>query len=553
MRLLLAPLAGLLLLPMLPATPAAAAGNVRVTAVVRDSAGHVSLREGRVADATAGRALAARWRAEDDVMAAQVDRRIHVTSAPDPLAAQQWALGSLHATDVGVATGQVVAVVDTGVDASHPDLSGVVLPGVDCASGAGCTGTAGTDPNGHGTHIAGIVAAVADNGIGGAGLAQGAKVLPVRAMGADGSGWDGDAAQGVLWATDHGATVINLSIGGSEQSPVMDFAVSYALGNGVSVVVAGGNEGESGNPVEWPAATPGVIAVGAVDPRDVHAAWSSTGDHIALVAPGVGILSTLSSQAPAKAIDPADPPGYATWDGTSMAAPFVSAAVALLRHAQPTLNVAAVRKRLMDNADDLGEAGFDPVYGAGKLDIVAAEADTTTLDIPAPHFATPSGRISASRASVPYTGAVTISARVLADGVGAPGKPVLLERFDGESWSDTRMGTSGPGGLISWVLHPDATMYYRVIGLGWASPVVQVKVTPVVTLRVSRTGAAGRVLPWFGFTPTRLETRRGTSWVTVTSFRTALDGTFHVYRRFAAGTVLRAVVTGAASPAVRVA
>jgi subtilisin family serine protease len=541
-RLLLAPVAALLLLPALPVAPAlATSGDVHVTAIVRDGAGHLSFRHGLAADGAAGRQLAGRWRRDHSVVAAAVDYRIHTAGTPDPLASQQWALTTLRAGEVGTAAGQVVGVVDTGVDASHPDLAGVVLPGTDIVSG----GDGWTDPNGHGTHVAGIVAAVADNGIGGAGLAQGAQILPVRVMAADGSGWDSDAAEGMVWAVDHGATVINLSIGGPDPSPVMDTAVKYALGKGVPVVVAAGNEGDAGNPVEWPAADPGVIAVGAVDASGVRPAWSSTGSHLAVVAPGVRITSTVPVSA-------ADPSGFATWDGTSMAAPFVSAAVALLRHAQPTLTVAGVRKRLMDTADDLGPPGFDPEYGAGRVDVVAAEAATGPIDVsttPAPVL---SARISASRTTVPYAGAVTVSSRVLSDGVGIGGVAVRLERQVGGLWVQTRTGPSGLDGLSSWLLHPDATTYYRFVGTGWTSPLLRIVVTPVVTLTARTTALTGRVQPG-RVTAVRIDVHRSTGWVMVTTVTSAIDGTYRLGRFFRAGTYVRAVALGVASPTTRVA
>jgi subtilisin family serine protease len=541
-RLILAPVAALLLLPALPAAPAlATSGSVHVTAVVRDSAGHLSFRHGLAVDAAAGRQLAGRWRRDHAVVAAAVDHRLHTTGTPDPLAAQQWALTTLRAGEVGTATGQVVGVVDTGVDASHPDLAGVVLPGTDIVDG----GDGWTDPNGHGTHVAGIVAAVADNGIGGAGLAQGAQILPVRVMAADGSGWDSDAAQGMVWAVDHGATVINLSFGGPDPSPVMDTAVKYALGKGVSVVVAAGNEGQAGNPVEWPAADPGVIAVGAVDSAGVRPGWSSSGAQLALVAPGVRITSTVPVSA-------ADPSGYATWDGTSMAAPFVSAAAALLRHAQPTLSAAGVRKRLMDTADDLGPVGVDPDYGAGLVDVVAAEAATGPIDVsttPAPVL---TARISASRTAVPYAGAVTVSGRVLSDGVGIGGVVIRLERQVGGSWVQTRSGPSGPGGLASWLLRPDATTYYRFVGTGWTSPLLRIVVTPIVTLTARTTGLTGRVQPG-RITLVRIDVHRGTGWVTLTNVTSASDGTYRLGRAFRAGTYVRAVALGVSSPTTRVA
>jgi subtilisin family serine protease len=529
------------------------AAPARVTAVVQDAAGHLTFRHGSAAGPLAARALARHWRTQPGVVATAVDSRVHVTGTPDPLRPQQWGLAALRAGEVGVATGQVVAVVDTGVDGSHPDLTGVVLPGADIVSGSG---DARTDPNGHGTHVAGVVAAVADNGVGGAGLATGASILPVRVMGADGTGWDSDAAKGVVWAADHGATVVNLSFGGSDPSPVMDSAVKYALGHGVSVVVAAGNAGDSTNPVEWPAADPGVIAVGALDASGVRPAWSSTGPHLAVTAPGVDILSTVPTAISAS--------GYATWSGTSMAAPFVSAAVALLRHAQPSLTVAGLRQRLMDTADDLGAPGFDPEYGAGRVDVLAAEAagpaaggtatpTTTTGTAPVATASTPvlSARISADRTTVPATQAVTLAARVLTGGAGAGGVAARLERLVGGSWVLTRTGQSGDGGLVSWVLHPDRTASYRVVGSGWSSPTLRIAVTPVVTLLPGTAGVTGRVLP-AGVTAVRIDLRRSTGWVGLATVSTSADGRYRLGRAFSPGTVLRAVALGVASPARRV-
>jgi subtilisin family serine protease len=534
----------LLLLPVSTAAPASAAvGDVRITAVVRDSAGHLSFRQSRATDLWHGKQLVRRWSAEPGVVAAQVDHRIRTTGTPDPLAPQQWALSTLRAGEVGDATGEVIGVVDTGVQANHPDLDGVVLPGTDIVD---VGGDGRTDPNGHGTHVAGIVAAVADNGLGGAGLARGARILPVRVMAADGTGWDSDAAKGVVWAADHGARVVNLSFGGPDRSQVMDAAVGYALGKGVSVVVASGNEGDVGNPVEWPAAAPGVIAVGAVDQGGAHPVWSSGGSHLALVAPGVQITSTVPVSA-------GEPSGYATWDGTSMAAPFVSAAVALLRHAQPTLTAAGVRQRLMATADDLGPPGFDDVYGAGRVNIVAAQAVAAPSPEPAPTPPAPfyTARVSASRTTVPYVGAVTLSARVLAGGVGTSGTALSVQRLVGSSWVETRVGRTGEGGLASWVLHPDRTTSYRAVGDGWTSAALRIAVSPVPSLRVSRTGIAGRVLP-AAATAVRIDYRRGSSWVALTTVTSSGDGSFRQTRRLSAGTVLRAVTAGVASPSVRV-
>ena len=236
----------------------------------------------------AAHARAWRLKKQPGVVAAAVDHVVHVAGSPDPLQDRQWGLTALSAQTVwaaGNAAGQVVAVIDTGVDATHPDLAGVVRAGKDFIA----YGDGRVDPNGHGTHIAGIIGAVGGNGIGGAGLAQGVAILPVRVMDDTGNGYDSDAARGLVWAADHGATVANLSFGGPDRSSVLDSAVAYALRKGVTVVAASGNAGLDGDPILWPAADPGVIAVGAVDALGVRPAWSSSGAHLAVAAPGVGV------------------------------------------------------------------------------------------------------------------------------------------------------------------------------------------------------------------------------------------------------------------------
>jgi subtilisin family serine protease len=603
-RLLLTPLAALLALPLLPATPVingslsavsspstadsrplinGAGGPVRVTAVVRDAHGHLTFRHGRAADVAAARGLAGRWRHQSGVVAAAVDSRIRVTGTIDPMQPQQWALDTLHAPQLwaaGGAAGQTVAVVDTGVDAGHPDLAGVVLAGTDIL---GQYADGDHDPNGHGTHVSGIVAEVAGNGVGGAGLAQGARILPVRVMAADGSGWGSDAAKGVVWAADHGANVINLSFGSPDRDSVLDTAISYALGKGVSVVVAAGNSGTAagGDPVNWPAADPGVIAVGAVDSSGVRPYWSSTGSHLAVVAPGVGIWSTV-------------PGGYASMDGTSMATPYVSAAVALLRAKVPGLTPATVRTRLMATADDLGAPGFDAMYGAGRIDPAAAEgltvttapvttvtdpvvtapspapspsasagpspsaspaptASPTAAPVVAPVLTAPvlSGRISVSRSTLPYRGALTVSTRALSDGMGVPGLAVRLDRRVNGTWVPTRSGVSGTAGLTSWVVNPDQPMDFRVVGDGWQTAIVHVTVNPVVGLAATTSGLAGRVQPG-GVRSVALQVRHATGWVTFASTATSSAGSYRLSHRFGIGTILRAVVSGAASAPVLV-
>jgi type VII secretion-associated serine protease mycosin len=260
---------------------------------------------------------------------------------------------------VGRGAGQVVAVVDTGVDGTHPDLAGRVLPGTDLIR----TGATGWDDGyGHGTHVAGIIAATAGNGIGIAGLAPAASILPVRVLDDDGAGWDGDVAAGLIWAADHGASVINLSLGGPDSSDAVSAAVSYAIGRGALVVVAAGNDRTSGNPVEYPAAftRPGMLAVAATTRANVSASYSSSGRYVTLAAPGDGVVSTLPGNR------------YGTLSGTSMAAPYVAASAALLRAVTPTLTPAALGQALTDAADDLQTPGRDDETGAGLVDPGAA-------------------------------------------------------------------------------------------------------------------------------------------------------------------------------------
>lgn len=340
-----------------PAVPA----GVRVAAVVEGADGRLSVVRAKASSPARAQALVRRWRSRGDIRAASLVHPVRALGTPDPLRTEQWGLSRLRAETVwvgGRATGELVAVLDTGVDAAHSDLSSVVVPGNDLVAGSG---TGGTDPNGHGTHVAGVIAATAGNGVGGAGLAQGARILPVRVLDAEGRGDDATVAQGVLWSVDHGATVLNLSLGGPHPSSVLSAAVQHALDRGVVVVAASGNEGSAGDPVLYPAATPGVLAVGAVDAADVRPAWSSTGSHLGLVAPGVRIVSTV-------------PGGHAVWSGTSMAAPFASAAVALLQAGEPSLAPADVVARVLGTAQDVGTPGRDPQHGAGVVDVLAARS-----------------------------------------------------------------------------------------------------------------------------------------------------------------------------------
>ncbi len=268
-----------------------------------------------------------------------------------------------------------VAVLDTGVDDTHPDLAGNVLPGKDLIGfGAGRGDRAWAR---HGTAMAGIIAAHGHgygNGDGVIGVAPEAKILPVRVIleGSDKARararhTRGNAlADGIRWAADQGADVINLSLGDDSESahpePAEDAAVQYALSKGAVVVASAGNGGEKGDRVSYPAAYPGVIAVTAVDRYGARASFSTRRWYATVSAPGKEVVIA----------DP-DRKYYEGW-GTSAAAAFVSGAVALVRSAHPDLGPAQVRKLLIDTARDRPDGGRSDAKGYGMVDPAAAIA-----------------------------------------------------------------------------------------------------------------------------------------------------------------------------------
>lgn len=286
-------------------------------------------------------------------------RRTAQRTPNDKVLGQQWALRNMQALEAwDITTGGevVVAVLDTGVDAGHPDLSGKVLPGYNVFRNNGDA----DDDNGHGTAVAGLIAANTDNGTGIAGLCWGCRILPVKVLSGNGSGNDASVSAGIRWAADNGARVINLSLGGSGESRTLGEAVDYAISKGITVVAASGNEREQGNPVSYPAAYPNVLAVGATGNSDTVTGFSNTGDYIDIAAPGVGLWTTL-------------PEGqYGPPNGTSFSSPYAAGAAALVLTLRPDLGWYDVGCILQASADDKGVAGKDPEYGWGRLNVLRA-------------------------------------------------------------------------------------------------------------------------------------------------------------------------------------
>ena len=274
------------------------------------------------------------------------------TVRAERLGGKQWglaAVGAEGAWGITRGAGITVAVLDSGVDETHPDLAGHLLPAVDLVE----DGRAG-DAFGHGTRVAGVIAAALD-GAGIAGLAGESQVLPIRILTATGEGDQNRTARGIRAAVAAGAQVINLSLSSPSQSTFQAEAIQFALDHGVVVVAAAGNRREEGSPTVFPAAYPGVIGVSSVGRDLAISDFASQGTAIDLVAPGGQILTTQVGG------------GWESDDGTSLAAAFVSAAVALVRAANPTLAPDAVAQVLFDTARDLGAPGRDDDFGHGLL------------------------------------------------------------------------------------------------------------------------------------------------------------------------------------------
>ncbi|MBQ4897527.1 peptidase S8 [Paenibacillus sp. Marseille-P2973] len=248
----------------------------------------------------------------------------------------------------------IVGVVDTGVDLKHPDLQGRLLKGYNVVS----PGDDPVDDVGHGTHVAGIISANVNNNEGIAGMMWGGKILPVKALDKTGSGTTYSVAQGIIWATDHGAKVINMSLGNYADAQFLHEAIKYAFDRDVVLIAATGNDNTE-RP-GYPAAYPEVLSVSATDYHLQRASFSNYGDYVDVMAPGESIASTYPDNQ------------YAALSGTSMASPHVSALAALIRSVNPKLKNTEVMDIIRKNVIDLGDPGHDKYFGYGQIDVFSA-------------------------------------------------------------------------------------------------------------------------------------------------------------------------------------
>ncbi|MBC7543588.1 MAG: S8 family serine peptidase [Candidatus Sericytochromatia bacterium] len=293
------------------------------------------------------------------VQAAQ--QAILETEPNDPEYAKQYGMKLMNVANAwNIQPGKAsikIALVDTGVDLSHPDLKDKIVASYNSVT----PGQSAQDGDEHGTHCAGIAAGIANNGLGVVGVAAGCSIIPVKALGNGGS--EASITDGVIWAADHGANVITMSLGLYKRSPVFEKALGYALGKGVTITASAGNNNAQNDPdtaPHLPSTYPGVIEVAATDAADQKASFSNFGKTVSVAAPGVNILSCKPGG------------GYQLMSGTSMAAPHAAGLAALILSNHPDWKPAQVKAAMQASAKDLGTSGFDPIFGFGRIDALSA-------------------------------------------------------------------------------------------------------------------------------------------------------------------------------------
>ncbi|WP_406944960.1 S8 family peptidase [Halobacillus sp. SY10] len=297
-----------------------------------------------------------RIQSHSDVMWVEKDQKVETSGQKETwgfkstqaLQSREWGLDG---------EGVKVAIIDTGIAQDHPDLD--VVKGISVIDGS----DSWADDNGHGTHVAGVIAAK-NNDVGVVGVAPDAELYIVKALDQQGDGWESEIIAGIEWAIAQEVDIINLSLTSCQPSTGMKNTLKQAEESGISVVAASGNgvlcSGEYLDDVMYPARYESVISVGAIDDKNMRALFSYGGASLDFVAPGTGIYSSYITTEK-------HPDGYRSMNGTSMAAPFVSGVMALTKQAYPHTDINDLEDLLIENAVDLGEEGKDFDYGHGLV------------------------------------------------------------------------------------------------------------------------------------------------------------------------------------------
>ena len=350
-------------------------------------------------------AVLRRLRNNPHVEFAEVDAVVAHDAMPnDPSFSSEWHLTKISAPsawDITVGTGITIAILDTGVDGTHPDLVARLVPGWNFYDNNSNT----SDVYGHGTSVAGAAAATMNNATGIAGVAGAARIMPVRISDPTGYAMWSTVANGLTWAADHGARVANISYSVAGSSTVIN-AANYFRSKGGVVAVSAGNTGA----VDTTAPPPSMLVVAATDSSDARASFSTYGTFVSIAAPGVGIYTTANGG------------GYRSASGTSFSSPIVAGAAALVLSRRPDYSPAQVESVLKATATDLGTSGSDTFYGAGRLNAAAAVlqaassgvGDTTapTVAISSPTGGTVTGTISTSVTASDNIGVTRVELRV---------------------------------------------------------------------------------------------------------------------------------------------
>ncbi|WP_246167615.1 S8 family serine peptidase [Propionivibrio limicola] len=425
-------------------------------------------------------------------------------TANDPYFGSAWHLPKINAPvawDSSQGSNVTIAILDSGVDPSHPDLAGKLVAGWNFFDNNSNT----SDVYGHGTKVAGAAAAATNNSTGVAAVATGASIMPVRVAGTDGYGSWSAIASGLTWAADHGARVANLSFYGVETSSSAVSAAQYMKSKGGLVVTSAGNYGTEATI----APSDSMITVSATDTADVKTSWSSYGSFVDVAAPGAGIWSTVNGGS------------YAAVSGTSFASPVTAGVVALMMAANPGLAAAEVQKRLYASALDLGTSGFDKYYGNGRVDAaaavqaakVAASVDSTA----------PSVSIGSPTAGSTVKGLVAVDVSA-SDNVGVSRVDLLVNGTKiasdttapfGFSWDSTK-ATDGSATLAAYAYDAAGNSASRNVTVTVANATAADSQAPVATISnpVDGSTVAGVVAV----------KATGTDNVAVTSVRLLIDG-----------------------------
>ncbi|SFG69691.1 Ig-like domain (group 3) [Duganella sp. CF458] len=320
------------------------------------------------------KAMAQALKGNKHVKFAELDGVVQMAQTPvDTYYANEWHQAKIQAPaawDMATGSGITIAILDTGVDAAHPDLAARIVPGWNTYDNNSNT----TDVFGHGTMVAGAAAAIGNNSVGVAGTAWNAKIMPMRISDTSGNiAYYSMVASALTWAADHGARVANISYTVQHVAAIQT-AAQYMRNKGGYVVTSAGNTGA----VSTAATSNTMLTVGATDANDVRAGWSTYGALVDVSAPGVGIYSTLKGG------------GYGAVNGTSFSSPITAGVVALMLSANPALKPDQIDSILLSTVDDLGAAGRDDYYGAGRVNAyraVSAAKSAVTSDTQAPTVA----------------------------------------------------------------------------------------------------------------------------------------------------------------------